>query len=599
MSIDNDSTPQVCQCIISCAVPQLPHIPFIFTSEKDSPHRYVLTSPLSDTPLSPFAVAGDRHFFSLEIKDNKPRQRGILDENLDLIESFERESLKSVGIPDLAFTYLTLTEYNPTVPELFDGWQDSEHNQELVIISNDQIYQTLEEYLRVTPLETAEVLDYLQKTSKLWKSFTKIDCSETLLQLDNLKVAKDGTLMLDKIYFDNPNDPPLLRQLVEIWAYLLEDLKGDYKSIITDLMIKMESGDIDDIKQLRSELQVIIQEMEIESILKQQIKEEGEELIFIPGEEELNALVGQLDYEESDDPETTQINNPEGDDQPTVLLPMRLLSLTNVGLSDIGQRRGHNEDCFAIDTNIRKKESPQGVYYEAKGLFVLCDGMGGHATGEVASAMAVKNISEYFENHWTDELPEAEVIREGILYANQAIHSANMEKGQTGSGRMGTTLVLTLIQGTKVAIAHVGDSRIYRVTRKWGLEQLTTDHSVAQSEIQNGIEPEIAFARPDAYQLTQALGPRNDAFVNPDIEYLEIKEDTLLLMCSDGLSDNDLLENHWESVLFPLISAKANLEQGINQVIDLGNQFNGHDNITCILIRIKVQPNLEQQKLIV
>lgn len=598
MSMDNDLTPEVCQCIISCAVAQLPHIPFIFTSEEDSPHRYVLTNPLSNTPLSPFAVVGDRQFFSLEIKDTNPTQRGILDENLDLIESFERESLKSVGIPDLAFTYLTLTEYNPTVPELLDGWQDSTNNQELVIISNYQTYQTLEDYFNTTSLETGQVLEYLQTTSKLWKSFSKINCSETLLKLNNLKVAKDGTLILDKIYFDNPNDPPLLRQLVETWAYLLEDLKGDYKSIITDLMIKMESGDIDDIKQLRSELQIIIQEIEIESILEQQAIEEGEEIIFIPGQEELNALVDQFDDEEPEDQNATQINNPDGDDQPTVVLPMRLLSLTNVGLSDIGQRRGHNEDCFAIDTNLRKKESPQGIYYDAKGLFVVCDGMGGHATGEVASAMAVKNIYRYFENHWTDELPEAEIIREGILQANQAIYSANMEKGQTGSGRMGTTLVLTLIQGTKVGIAHVGDSRIYRVTRKWGLEQLTTDHSVAQSEIKNGIESEIAFARPDAYQLTQALGPRDNVFVNPDIRYLDIKEDTLLLMCSDGLSDNDLLENNWESVLFPLISSKANLEEGISQIIDLGNQLNGHDNITGILVRIKVQPNLDHKNLI-
>ncbi|BAQ62514.1 protein serine/threonine phosphatase PrpC [Geminocystis sp. NIES-3708] len=594
MSIDNNLTPQVYQCIISCAVSQLPHIPFVF-SEKDSPHRYSLTSPLSDNTLSPFLIVGDRQFFSLEIKDSNPTQRGILDENLDLVESFDRENLKSVGVPDLAFTYLTLTEYNPTIPELFDGWEDSEHNQELVIISNYQNYQTLEDYLKITHLEVGQVLEYLQKTSKLWKSFTKIDCCQTLLKLNNLKVAQDGTLIIEKIYLDNPHDPPLLRELVQTWAYLLEDLKGDYQSIIADLMIKIESGDIDDIKQLRSEIQVIIQEIEIESILEQQAKEEGEEVIFIPGEEELNALAGQFDYEESEDQEATQINNSDGDDQPTIVLPMRLLSLANVGLSDIGRKRGHNEDCFAIDTYIRKKESPQGIYYEGKGLFIVCDGMGGHAAGEVASAMAVKNIYRYFQDHWTDELPETEIIREGILQANQAIYSANMDKGQTGSGRMGTTLLLTLVQDTKVVIAHVGDSRIYRVTRKWGLEQLTTDHSVAQSEIKQGVESDIAFARPDAYQLTQALGPRDDAFVHPDIKYLDIKEDTLLLMCSDGLSDNDLLENHWETALLPLISSKANIEEGISQIIDLGNQFNGHDNITCILIRIKVQPNLEHQ----
>ncbi|WP_017293296.1 serine/threonine phosphatase [Geminocystis herdmanii] len=596
MSIENNLTTPVYQCVISCDKKKNPTIPFVFpTDENLSPHRYILTSPLEDTSLSPFFSSNDRHYYALEVEDTQPTQRGILDDNLDQVESFERDSLKQAGIPDLAFAYLTLTEYNPTIPELLDGWEDEENDQEFIIISQNQNYPTLEKYLSTTPLEITKVLPYLQKMAKLWKSFSKIECCETLLRIDNLKVSDEGTLILDKIYLDRANDPPLLRQLVEIWAYLLEELKGDYKTIITDLMIKIESGEIDDIKELRSELQSILQEIEMKLILAQEQEDQEEDVIFIPGEDELQDLVNQFEDEESDGEEATQINNPDGDDQPTVVLPMRLLSVTDVGLSDIGRKRGHNEDCFAIETSIRKKESSQGSYFSAKGLFIVCDGMGGHASGEVASAMAVKNIYRYFQQHWTDEIPNIEVIKEGILQANEAIYTANIQKGQTGSGRMGTTLVMTLLQDTKIAIAHVGDSRIYKVTRKWGLEQLTVDHSVAQSEIKQGIESDVAHARPDAYQLTQALGPRDNAFVNPDINFFELKEDTLLLMCSDGLCDNDLLENHWETTLLPLISSKANLDTAITQVIDLGNQINGHDNITCILIRIKVQPNLEHQ----
>ncbi|BAQ66291.1 serine/threonine phosphatase [Geminocystis sp. NIES-3709] len=596
MSIDNDSINPVYQCIISCALKKSPFIPFILpTDTKAFHHRYILTTTLENKSLSPFATCGDRQYFCIEVEDTTPTERGILDENLDLVESFERESLKSSGIPDLAFAYLTLTEYNPTVPELLDGWEDEENNQEFVIITNHKHNQTLEEYLKVNSLEITQVLPYLQKMAKLWKSFSKIECCETLLRVDNLKVEQDGTLILDKIYLDRDNDPPLLRQLVEIWAYLIEDLSGgDYKTIITDLMIKIESGEIDDIKELRSELQSIIQEIELQSILEQE-ENQTEDVIFIPGEDELKDLVNQFDDEEPEGEEATQINSPDGDDQPTIVLPMRLLNVTEVGLSDIGRKRGHNEDCFAIETSIQKRESPQGSYYTAKGLFIVCDGMGGHASGEVASAMAVKNLYSYFKENWTEELPEVEIIRNGIIKANEAIYSANINKGQTGSGRMGTTLVMTFLQDTKAVIAHVGDSRIYKVTRKWGLEQLTVDHSVAQAEIKHGVDSEIAHARPDAYQLTQALGPRDNNFVHPDINFLDIKEDTLLLMCSDGLCDNDLLENHWETNLLPLISSKANLEEGITQIIDLGNQVNGHDNITCILIRIKVQPNLEHQ----
>jgi protein phosphatase len=124
------------------------------------------------------------------------------------------------------------------------------------------------------------------------------------------------------------------------------------------------------------------------------------------------------------------------------------------------------------------------------------------------------------------------------------------------------------------------------------LEQLTSDHEVGQREINRGVEPEIAYARPDAYQLTQALGPRDNNYVRPEINYLDIKEDTLLLLCSDGLCDRNLVENHWQTHLVPLISSSADLEEGLFQLIDFANDYNGHDNITGILVRIKLRPTL-------
>jgi protein phosphatase len=151
---------------------------------------------------------------------------------------------------------------------------------------------------------------------------------------------------------------------------------------------------------------------------------------------------------------------------------------------------------------------------------------------------------------------------------------------------------MVLIQDTEVAIAHVGDSRLYRFTRKGKLEQLTTDHEVGQREIQRGVDPELAYSRPDAYQLTQALGPRDEHFVKPDITYLELNEDALLLLCSDGLTDNELLTTYCHSHIEPLLSSQTNLEQGVSQLIDLANQHNGHDNITAVVIRAKVRPNL-------
>jgi protein phosphatase len=149
---------------------------------------------------------------------------------------------------------------------------------------------------------------------------------------------------------------------------------------------------------------------------------------------------------------------------------------------------------------------------------------------------------------------------------------------------------MLLMQNTKLAVAHLGDSRLYRLTPKGGLEQMTVDHEVGQREIAKGLSPSVAYARPDAYQLTQALGPRDADFVHPDINFFEIHEDCLLLLVSDGLSDHDLLETNWQTHLTPLLSSSTNLESGLSDLVDLANEYNGHDNITAILIRVKVSP---------
>jgi len=120
------------------------------------------------------------------------------------------------------------------------------------------------------------------------------------------------------------------------------------------------------------------------------------------------------------------------------------------------------------------------------------------------------------------------------------------------------------------------------------LEKITSDHEVGQREIKRGVDPETAYARPDAYQLTQALGPRDSNFLKPEVQFLDLCEDTLLILASDGLTDNDLLETHWQNTLEPLFNPQANLEEGVAELIELGNKRNGHDNITAIIIRAQV-----------
>jgi protein phosphatase len=295
-----------------------------------------------------------------------------------------------------------------------------------------------------------------------------------------------------------------------------------------------------------------------------------------------------LQFEESEE------NENKSDDMPTIVLPMQLNTLDNVGLTDVGRQRDHNEDYFGIDTKINKIELPKARAIAARGLYILCDGMGGHAGGEVASELAVRTLQKYFQTYWNfNHLPNDDIIREGVRQANKAIYDLNQKDSRSGVGRMGTTLVMMLVQDTHVAVAHVGDSRLYRLTRR-GIEQVTIDHEVGQREILRGVEPNIAYARPDAYQLTQALGPRDETLIDPDIQFFQVSEDTLFILASDGLSDNNLLETHWKTHLQPLLSSNANLDKGVRELIDLANKYNGHDNITAVLVRAKVRPNIEQ-----
>ncbi|NER00428.1 MAG: serine/threonine phosphatase, partial [Cyanothece sp. SIO2G6] len=279
-------------------------------------------------------------------------------------------------------------------------------------------------------------------------------------------------------------------------------------------------------------------------------------------------------------------------DDPTIVLPMQLHTLSHVGLTSNGIQRDHNEDFFVTETHMSNVETPSDRRCSAKGLYILCDGMGGHSAGEVASALAAETIQIYFKKHWSEQLPDEAAIREGIILSNQVIYERNQADHSEGFRRMGTTLVMLLVQDTKVAIAHVGDSRIYRFTRRQGLEQLTLDHEVGQREITRGVDPSVAYARPDAQQLTQALGPRDQDFIRPDINFWEMNEDSLFILGSDGLTDNDLLETYCHSHIEPLISGNANLDEGADNLVDLANQVNGHDNITVILVRVKLRPKL-------
>ena len=500
--------------------------------------------------------------------------------------------LEDQEISSLARSYIQLqSTVNPGIPVIYDTWLQGD--RQVIILEDRSEWKLLSDVWQEDHTSLLQILSWCYQMTQLWTLLEPVKCRRSLLELSNLLLDEDQTIAVQELYSELATDespdgidfftPPVLGR---VWQILFRQAQKTQFGSVVYLLEDLEFGKIDTISQLRSRLEEIARELE--TTTNSNYPNQESDLPTDP-----DTYVPEIF------PEATQDQNWDefsvrGDDIPTMILEMQLSSLDEVGQTDVGRQRNHNEDFYGIESTIVKYETSRNRTVCARGLYILCDGMGGHAGGEVASELAVNSLRKYFQDHWlNNDLPTEQSIKEAIILANQTIYDQNQREGRSGAGRMGTTLVLLLIQETRIAFAHVGDSRLYRLTRKAGLQQLTLDHEVGQREISRGVSPSIAYSRTDAYQLTQALGPRDQYAVSPDIEFLDIHEDTLLLLVSDGLSDNNLLENNWELHLAPLLSSSANLEHGITELIDLANQYNGHDNITAIAVRIKVRPSQE------
>jgi protein phosphatase len=552
----------------------------------DSQERYQLLEPLPvQTEAATITDLGVR------VLDCQPYQISPIEAILA-----SQTSVEASGIPHVAKVYIALQSQGLRgIPPIHDAWQQDD--MQVVIIEDRSDWQHLLDRWQEETTSSLKILHWCYQMTQLWAVLEPVNCRQSLLDLSNLRLDEDQTLALQRLYVESsncqfatespeeaqaqtfaiPEEPLTIQALGRVWQALFRQSQRTQFGSVVQMLGDLDVGKIHTIAQLRSRLQEISVELEaLPSATLPPIKEKNTAVPTIPQSDESEDIISK------------------NDDMPTVVLAMQLSSLEDAGRTDVGRQRHHNEDYFGIETKINKLELPKSRVLEGHGLYILCDGMGGHAGGEIASQLAVNTLQQYFQEHWiANQLPTEDSIREAVYLANEAIYKLNQQDARSGVGRMGTTLVMLLIQGTEAAVAHVGDSRLYRLTRKRGLEQVTVDHEVGQREISRGVEASIAYARPDAYQLTQALGPRDQNSINPDVGFFEINEDTLLLLASDGLSDNDLLETHWQTHLEPLLSSGANLELGVTDLIDLANQHNGHDNITGILIRAKVRPNLE------
>jgi PPM family protein phosphatase len=229
--------------------------------------------------------------------------------------------------------------------------------------------------------------------------------------------------------------------------------------------------------------------------------------------------------------------------------------------TDRGCKRPSNEDAFGLSVE--------------HGVYVVCDGMGGAAAGEVASTLAVAEMMRLLtQNPWTSPPPVE--AAQAVAEANEAIYSRS-QRNQKLNG-MGTTLVALLVEDRRAWMLNVGDSRGYRL-RDSHLEQITLDHSLVEEQIRMGqMSKQEALRSPLKNVITRALGTQ--VVVTPDVFELETEPGDLFLLCSDGLI-RELSDDILESVL----RLDLPLADLCSRLVDAANQAGGHDNITCLLVR--------------
>ena len=255
------------------------------------------------------------------------------------------------------------------------------------------------------------------------------------------------------------------------------------------------------------------------------------------------------------------------------------LTVQVAGKTDLGCVRTNNEDNFGYDARY--------------GIFVVCDGMGGAAAGEVASKTSVDTVLKYFrEAARSHRYPvvgqtfegvseRANALASAIQLANTNVHEMGAKNNaQRG---MGSTIVAVLTKGNFFSIGHVGDSRIYLI-RQGNIQQLTNDHSLVMEQVRRGLITREQAERSEMQNIIiRALGSEDS--VKPDVDDMIALPGDILVLASDGLTKH--VKDEW---MLGIVQESPTLDQACADLIDAAKAHGGDDNITCVLLKMVEQP---------
>lgn len=499
--------------------------------------RYLWAVGRSTDALKPGVLYANRYRYkgSRIFLDEKPAQ---LPGNLD-------------EVPGRFIPYLKLSPNRIHIPQVYDWLQVDPGSPDSSILLLDQapLYvpkSLVEQGVKLPPSQIQEEVQLFPELLGMWTEATPLRQLHWLWQMANLWHSMNTEGVLSSLL-----TPELLR--VEGPILRLLELR-------TDTTRSLPLGKLGEfwLKQF-----VVGAKPSIQTPLKQICQELTQGKIRNPDE-----LISALDQ---------TMLGVQGAQQP---YQVRVATLT-----DQGPSRQRNEDaCFPASGTVA--DVPP-----ASPLVIVCDGIGGHQGGDVASNLAIKAIEERVLGLAADRLDATTLaveLEKAVCEANDRISQQNDSEQRFDRQRMGTTVVMGLMQAHQLYVAHVGDSRAYWVTR-WGCHQITQDDDVASREVRLGYStyPQ-ALQQPSSGSLVQALGMGHSTNLYPTVQRFIVDEDSVFLFCSDGLSDNDQVEKFWQETLLPLLNSGAELGTVSHWLVDIANTQNGYDNATVGLLLCKV-----------
>jgi len=433
-------------------------------------------------------------------------------------------------IPSVVTPYLRLFAYQLHVPQVYGlvSSQRSKLSGDIWLLENGPILKVTESLMPELAdswkgATAMRQLNWLWQISQLWQPFIAQGVASTLLTPELQRVEGQLVRFLE---FQPDRKPPNLSQLGKLWQQWLEDAHPTIANFLRQLCQQMVAG------QVRN----------------------GEQ------------LMGQLDK---------------------ALAKCGRFYDRHVQIAtgtDVGRARAHNEDaCYP----------PSGTVFSgnpgSSACAIVCDGIGGQDGGEIASAEAIAVLRDKLDQmplhqaNW-DPLSLTSKLERAACAANDKIAGRNDSEHRQGRQRMGTTLVMALAHIHELYVAHVGDSRAYWITRT-GCYQVTLDDDVASREVRLGYSLyRDALEQVAAGALIQALGITSSNTLHPTVQRFPVDEDCVLLLCSDGLSDKDRVEECWEAEILPILDGSIGVARARDRLIEIANTRNGHDNVTVALI---------------